>query len=75
MVPSTGKDATISTTNLAIAALISNYLYTHGIQLDPETIIAIATTLIGFWGRWRAGGVASVLGIKIPQPKPEANAL
>lgn len=75
MVPSTGKDATTSATNLAIAALISNYLYTHGIQLDPETIIAIATTLIGFWGRWRAGGIASILRFKISQPKPKENTL
>lgn len=74
MVPAS-KDATTSATNLAIAALISNYLYTHGIQLDPETIIAIATTLLAFWGRWRAGGIASILGIKISQPKPKENTL
>lgn len=75
MVPSTGKDATISATNLAIAALIGNYLYTHGIQVDPETILAILSALAAFWGRWRAGGIASIINFKISQPKPKENTL
>lgn len=64
-----GKDATTSATNLAIAALVSNYLISHGIQLDAGTLLAIGAGLAGFWGRWRAGGIRSILTVQIRQPK------
>jgi hypothetical protein len=62
------KDALQSSTNIALATLLSTYLATQGIALDAQTIIAIGATLIGFFGRWRAGGIVKVAGIKIPQP-------
>lgn len=67
MVPA-GKDATISATNLAIAALISNYLYTHGIQLDPETIIAIAPRCLDFGAGGAQAGSHQFSASRFPNP-------
>jgi hypothetical protein len=62
-----GKDATTSITNLAIAGLLSNYLLTNGIAVDPGTIIAVGTAALAWFGRWRAGGIKSIAGVSIPR--------
>ena len=63
------KDALQSTTNYAIAALVVTFLASHGVVLDLETAAALVSAAVGFFGRWKAGGIKSVAGVAIPQPE------
>ena len=66
------KDAAASITNWSlIASAISAILAANGVMVDAATVTAILSMLTGFFGRWKAGGIGSVFGVSIPQPKGE----
>lgn len=65
-----GKDAFASVTNWSlIASAISAILAANGVAVDAASIAAILAAAAGFFGRWRAGGIKSIAGIAVPQPK------
>jgi hypothetical protein len=65
-----GKDAFASVTNWSlIAGGISAVLAANGIIVDVATVTAILSVVVGMFGRWRAGGIKSVVGLPVPQPK------
>jgi hypothetical protein len=65
-----GKDATLSTTNwMLIAGPIAALLAANGVVVEVTTVATVLAVVAGFWGRWRAGGIKSVAGFAIPQPK------
>jgi 4-amino-4-deoxy-L-arabinose transferase-like glycosyltransferase len=65
-----GKDAALSITNIgALVSLIAMFAASRGYYVDEATLTGIVSFAITVYGRWRAGGVASVLGVPIPQSK------
>lgn len=65
-----GKDALKSVTNWSlIAGGISAVLAANGYIVDVATVTAILSVVVGMIGRWKAGGIKSVAGLAVPQPK------
>jgi hypothetical protein len=65
-----GKDALSSVTNWgAIGGIISSILITQGVMVDAATVTAIISFVATVIGRWKAGGIKSVAGFVVPQPK------
>lgn len=65
-----GKDAFASVTNWSlIATAISMYLNSQGIFVDVTTVTQVLGLVGAAFGRWKAGGIKSVAGVALPQPK------
>lgn len=62
------KDMALSITNIsAVISVISMLLVSRGYAVDEATLTGIASFVATLYGRWRAGGFASVFGISIRQ--------
>lgn len=70
-----GKDAALSLTNIsAVISMIAMLLASQEYYVDESVLTGIVSFATTLYGRWRAGGFASVFGISLRQ-KPKEGGL
>ena len=69
------KDAALSVTNIsAVISMIAMLLASQGYYVDEAALTGTVSFVATLYGRWRAGGFASVFGISLRQ-KPKEGGL